>query len=91
MFNCSYPIISFKLFKEYYWFDFYRDPKEYIPPNTTKARVQEVSIYMLFNSDLVGDNPTRISQTMVFVFMNKAPIHWYRNIQATVELINFGS
>ena len=32
IFNCSYPIISSKLFKEYDWFDFYRDAKEAIPP-----------------------------------------------------------
>ena len=38
LFDCSYPIISSNLFKEYYWINFYRYSKEDIPPNMTKVR-----------------------------------------------------
>ena len=75
MFNCSYPITSFKLFKEYDWFDFYRDAKEAIPPNMPESRRQEVSIYMFVDADLAGDKSTKRIQIGVFIFIHKYFIH----------------
>ena len=85
MFYCSYPRISSNLFKEYDWFDFYRDAKESIPPNMLESRGYEVSVSMFVYSDLEGDNSTRRSHTGVLIFINKSPIQWYNKMQATVE------
>ena len=65
MFNYIYPRISSKLFKEYKWFDFYRDAKEDIPPNMPESRVHEVSISMFVDSDLAVDKFARRSQVGV--------------------------
>ena len=44
---------------------------------------------MLVDADLLGDKSTRHSQQGVLIFINKAPIHWYSKIQATVESSTF--
>ena len=90
MFDFRYPRIICKIFKEYYWFDFYRYAKEAIPPNMDETREQEVYSYMLVDADLAGDKSNMSSQTGVFIFTNKDPIHWYRNRQSTVEASTFG-
>ena len=90
MFDCSYPRISYKLFKEYDWFDLYRDENEAITLNTTESRGHKVSIYMYVDADLKGNKSTRRIQTGILIFINKAPIHWYRKSQANIEARNFG-
>ena len=75
MFDCRYPRISSKLFKEYNWFDLYRDAKEDTTPNTTESRVNEISISMFVDAYLAGYNYTRRIQTGVLIFINKSPIH----------------
>ena len=79
-FDWGYARIIPKLFKEYDWFDFYRDTKEFITHNTNEARVHKVSISMYVDYDIAGYNSARHSQTGVLILTNKAPIHWYRNI-----------
>ena len=46
---------------------------------------------MFVDANLAGDKSTRSSQKGVLIFINKAPIHWYIKIQATVEASNFGA
>ena len=75
IFDCSYPRISSKIFKEYDWFDFYRYSKEYIHPNMTESGGQEIYISMFVYADLEGDNSTRRIQMGVLIFINKSPIH----------------
>ena len=91
MFNCSYPIISSNIFKEYNWFDLYRDAKESIRPNMPESRGQKVSISMFVDDDIAGDKSTRRSQTGVLIFINKSPIHWYIKRQSTFESSTFGA
>ena len=91
MFDCSYPRISFKLFKEYGWFDFFRDIKEAITNNMPESRGNEVSISMFVDPNLAGKKSTRSSKTGVLIFINKAPINWYSKRQATFEANNFGA
>ena len=83
------PRISSKLFKEYYWFDLYRDAKEDIPINITESRGHEVSIYRFSDADFTGDSSTRCIKTGVLIFIKNDPIHWYRKIQKTVEASTF--
>ena len=71
MFDCGYPIIIHKIFKEYYWFGYYRDAKKDILPNIPEERVSEVSISMFVDADLAKKKFTRHSQTGVLIFMNK--------------------
>ena len=91
MFNCSYPRISSKIFKECDWFDFYRDAKEDIPPNITESRGHIVYFFMFVDADLAGDKSSRRSQIRILIFINKAPIHWYSKRQVTVNASTFGS
>ena len=56
-----------------------------------ESREQEVSITMFVDADLAGDKFTRRSQTGVFIFINKANIHWYIKRQANVEANTFGA
>ena len=90
MFDCSYPIIISKLFKEYDWFDFYSYANESITYNIPESRGHEVSISMCVDADLVGDKSTRRSQAGVFIFINKYTIHWYINRQTTIEESTLG-
>ena len=54
MFDCSYPRTSYKIFKEYDWFDLYRYAKEAINNNMPESRGHEVSISMFVDADLAG-------------------------------------
>ena len=91
MFDCIYLRISSKIFKEYEWFDLYRDAKEAIPPNMNESKVHKVSISMFVDYELVGDNCTKRSHISLLIFINKSIIHWYIKSQSTVEAFNFGS
>ena len=91
IFDCSYPIINSKLFKEYDWFNFYMDKKEVVRTNMPESRRHEVSISMFVDSDLSEDKSTRRILTWVLIFINNSPIHWYSMMQATIEASNFGS
>ena len=87
----NYPRISYKLFKEYYWFDLYRYAQEAISPNISESRGHGVSISMFVDADLAGDKSTRFSQTRVLVFINKSTIHCYIKRQGNFEASTFGA
>jgi hypothetical protein len=91
MFDTSVPQFSPKAFKDYDWFDFYRDAKEAIPPNKPEERGLPMSISVFVDADLAGNKLNRRSQTGVLIFCNRAPVHWYSKRQATVETSTFGS
>ena len=44
LFDLSYPLVHEKWFKEYDWYDFYRDAKEAIPPNMPEPRGLDVCV-----------------------------------------------
>ena len=90
MFDCRYPRISSKIFKEYEWFDFYRDTKEATFPSIPEARGQKVSVYIFVVADLLGENFTRNRQKGLLICINKSPIHWYNNSPTTEEATTFG-
>ena len=46
---------------------------------------------MFFDADLAGEKSTRQSRKGVLIFINKTPVHFYRNRQATVEASTFGA
>jgi hypothetical protein len=91
MFDCGYPKVDERWFKEYDWFDFYRDAKEAIPPNMPEARGHSVIITCFVDANHAGNVIDRKSQTGILIFLNKAPIHWYSKRQATVETSTFGA
>ena len=91
MFDSSRPQVNEKWFKEYDWFDFYRDAKEAIPSNIPEARGLPVAISMFVDANLAGNAKDRRSQTGFIIFVNKAPIHWYSKRQPSVETSTFGA
>ena len=91
MFDSSYPIMSFKIFNQYDWFDFYRYSKEDISPNMPESRGHIFSISIFVDAGIARDKSTRQRQTVVLVFINKAPIHWYINRHSTAEASTFGA
>jgi hypothetical protein len=50
-----------------------------------------VEINTFVDSDHAGDSVTRRSRTGIIIFLNKAPILWLSQGQATVESSTFGS
>ena len=90
-FDSEHPHISSSRCKSYDWFDSYRDTKESIPPKIHEAKGLAMSISVFVNVDLAKDKENRRSQTVVFIFLNKSPIHWYGKRQPQVESSTFGS
>ncbi len=90
-FDPMHPEISEKMFQKHDWFDFYRDAKEAIPGDMPPPRGNAASTSMFVDADLAGDKKTRRSQTVLLIFMNRAPIIWYSKRQNTVETSIFGS
>ena len=77
LFDCGYPTVDERWFKNYDWFDFYRDAKEAIPPNMPEARGHGVIVTCFVDANHGGNLKDQKSQTGVLIFINKAPIHWY--------------
>ena len=67
MFDSSVPSVDEKWFKNYEWFDFYRDAKEAIPPNMPEARGIPVTISTFVDANLAGNVKDRRSQSGVHV------------------------
>ena len=91
LYDCGYPDINEKVFKQYDWLDFYRHAKEAIPPNMPEARGKHVIITCFVDANHAGNQQDRRSQSGLLIFVNKAPIHWYSKKQATVESSTFGA
>jgi len=64
-------------FQEYDWFDFYKDVKEALPPNTPEARGSDVILTCFVDASHASNQKDRRSQTGKLIFVYKAPIHWY--------------
>jgi hypothetical protein len=91
LFDSGLPKVNESWFKNYDWFDFYRDAKEAIPPNMPEARGRGVTITCFVDANHAGNQSDRRSQTGVLIFINKAPIHWFSKRQPTVEASTFGA
>ena len=59
MFDCSYPRISYNIFKEYKVFNLYKETKVVMPTNMPESRGHKVSFYMFVDAELAGYNSTR--------------------------------
>lgn len=71
--------------------ELYPDAVEDIPPDMPEALGNPVEINTFVDSDHAGDSVTRRSRTGIIIFLNKAPILWLSQRQATVESSTFGS
>ena len=91
MFDTSQPVMQNKWFREYDWFDFYRDAKEKIPQDRPDERGLPVTVSVFVDADHAGNKVDRRSQTGVLMFINRAPIHWYSKRQPSVETSTFGA
>ena len=90
-FDPQHPKVDERAFKEYDWYDFYRDAKERLPSDMPPPRGRLVSTHCFVDSDHAGDKVMRRSQTGILIFLNRAPIIWYSKRQNTVEMSTFGS
>ena len=90
MFDCGMHTVNEQLFKPYDWIDFYRHATDPLPGNMPEARVLSVSISVFVDAIHGGIVKYRRSQTGVLIFNNKAPIHWYRKKQPSVETSTTG-
>ena len=90
-FDPDHPEVDERRFKQYDWYDFYRDAKEAIPTNMPPPRGRTVSTHCFVDASLANDLTTRRSQTGILIFVNRAPILWYSKRQNTVETSTFGS
>ena len=90
-FDPSHPRIIERMFKQYDWFDFYRDSKEAIPGDMPRPRGNPMSTHCFVDASHGSDRTTRRSQTGILIFCNKASIIWPSRRQNTVEASTFGS
>ena len=90
-FDPQHPKVDERAFKEYDWYDFYRDAKERLPSDMPPPRGRLVSMHCFVDSDHAGDKVAHRSQTGILIFLNRAPIIWYSKRQNTVETSTFGS
>ena len=90
-FDPQHPIISEKMFKKYYWYDFYHDATEAIPNDMPPPRGNPMSTHCFVDASHGSDRATRRSQTGILLFCNKAPALWHSKRQNTVEASTFGS
>ena len=90
-FDFQHPVISEKIFKEYDWYDFYRDATEAIPRDMPNPRGNPMSTHCFVDASHGSDRATRRSQTGILLFCNKAPVIWHSKRQNTVEASTFGS
>ena len=90
-FDLQHPKVDDRTFKEYNWYDFYRDAKERLPSDMPQLWGRLVSTHCLVDSDHAGDKATLRSQTGILIFLNRAPIIWYSKRKTTVETSMFGS
>ena len=90
-FDLQHPKVDKRAFKEYNWYDFYRDANERLPSDMPPLRGRLVLTHCFVDSDHAGDKVTRRSQTGILIFLNRAPIIWYSKRQNMVETSTFGS
>ena len=90
-FDPSHPRIIERMFKQYDWFDFYRDSKEAIPGDMPRPRGNPMSTHCFVDASHGSNRTTRRSQTGILIFCNKASIIWPSRRQNTVEASTFGS
>ena len=90
-FDPTHPNIDERRFKDYDWFDFYRDAKEAIPANAPKPRGKPMSMHCFVDADHASNKMNRRSMTGLLIFCNRAPITWYCKRQGTVETSTFGA
>ena len=91
MFDSDHPKVNNSRFKSYDWFDFYRDAQEAIPLNMPEARGHHMSTSIFVDASLANNKLNMGRQTGIWIFCNKAPIHWYSKAQSLVESSTFGS
>ena len=71
--------------------DQYIGAKEELPTDAPKARGRAVEVTAFVDASHAYDKKTRRSHTGYIIFINRAPIIWYSQRQATVDSTMFGS
>ena len=74
-FDSRYPKVSEFCFKEYGWFDFYREAKELISPNKPEEQGKHMVITCFVDANHAGDRADCCSHTVIELSVNKDPIH----------------
>jgi hypothetical protein len=79
------------MFKKCDWKECYLGATEAILDNMPEPRGKPVLTTCFVDADHAGCRLTRCSHSGVLIFVNRAPIIWFSNRQATVESSTFGS
>ena len=91
MFDCGMPTVYERFFNLYNRIDLYPHATDRVTSNMPEARGLSVSVSMFVYASHGGNVKDRQSQTGVFIFINKAPIHWYSKKQPSVETSTHGA
>ena len=91
MFDISQTKIYTNKFKYYDWQDFYRYVEEVIPLDVPEARELHVTLSLLVDTNLAGDNANHGSQTRILMFINISPIYQNSKRKPTVEASPFSA
>ena len=64
-------------FRKFEWGDFYRDVEEAITDDAPKPRDKIMTTHCFVDTNNASEKVTRISQTGILIFCNRAPITWF--------------
>ena len=73
------------------WKEFYADAEEQLPPDMPTPLGLAIRITCFVDSDHASNQITRRSHTGIIIYIQNAPIIWFRKRQNTVESSSFGS
>ena len=90
-FDPDHPFIDDQRFKKHNWYDLYRNGKEAIPGDMPPPRGNGATTHCFEDADLARNTVTRMSQTGILIFVNRAPIIWHSKRQNTVKASTYGS
>ena len=66
--DLQHPKVDERAFKEYNWYNFYQDAKEWLPSDMPPPQGRPVSTHCFVDSDHAGDKVTCRSQTGILIF-----------------------
>ena len=90
-FDAAHPSIDERRFKKYDWYDFYCIAKEAYPLDCPEPLGNSIFTHCFVNTNIPGIFISRISQTGVLIFYNRAPIICHSKRQNALETSTFGS
>ena len=73
------------------WTEFYGNVEEELTPNIPEPHDRSLLIHSFVDTNHAGNVVTRLSNNVIIMFIQNAPIIWFSKIQNTFKAATFGS